>query len=59
MTGVQTCALPICINEARNQLGYSEIEGGDSHIIAYTDINQNTIEGSKDTESDDSSTQNE
>ena len=40
----------LSINEARNQLGFGEIEGGDSHIIAYTDINQNKIEESKDTE---------
>lgn len=33
----------LCINEVRKELGYSEIEGGDKHLIAYTDINQNTI----------------
>lgn len=37
----------LCINEARNELGYSEIEGGDKHLIAYTDINQNTINAQK------------
>lgn len=31
------------INEVRKELGYNEIEGGDKHIIAYTDIQQNTI----------------
>ena len=30
-------------NEARKQLGYSPIEGGDDLIVAYTDINQNKI----------------
>lgn len=34
----------LSINEARTQLGYNAIEGGDKHIIAYTDINQNTID---------------
>lgn len=33
----------LCINEVRKELGYSEIEGGDKHIIPYTDINQNNI----------------
>ena len=33
----------LCVNEVRNELGYSEIEGGDRHLIAYTDIDQNTI----------------
>lgn len=33
----------LCINEARKELGYAPIEDGDKHIIAYTDINQNTI----------------
>ena len=45
----------LSINEARNQLGFGEIEGGDSHIIAYTDINQNTIEGAEESESNDQS----
>lgn len=33
----------LCINEVRDELGYGEIEGGDKHLIAYTDINQNTV----------------
>lgn len=33
----------LCINEVRQQLGYKPIEGGDKHIIAFTDIEQNTI----------------
>lgn len=37
----------LSINEARAQLGFGEIEGGDKHIIAYTDVNQNTVEGNK------------
>lgn len=37
----------VCINECRKELGYNEIEGGDKHIIAYTDINQNTISNTK------------
>lgn len=33
----------LCINEVRKMLGYSPIEGGDKHLIAYTDVEQNTI----------------
>ena len=33
----------LCINEVRKELGYAPIDGGDRHIIAFTDINQNTI----------------
>ena len=33
----------LSVNEVRQELGYSEIEGGDKHIIAYTDIKQNTL----------------
>lgn len=33
----------LCINEVRKELGYGEIEGGDKHIIAYTKIEDNTI----------------
>lgn len=33
----------LCINEVRRELGYSSIDGGDKHLIAYTDITQNTI----------------
>lgn len=34
----------LCINEVRRELGYPEIKNGDKHIIAYTDISQNTID---------------
>lgn len=34
----------LCINEARNTIGYAPIENGDKHIIAYTNLNNNTIE---------------
>lgn len=34
-------------NEARYQLGYTPVEGGDELIVAYTDINQNTIGGNE------------
>jgi HK97 family phage portal protein len=37
----------LSINEVRKELGYSEIEGGDAHTIAYTDINQNKIDDGK------------
>lgn len=33
----------MCINEVRKELGYNKIDGGDTHLIAYTDIAQNTI----------------
>lgn len=32
-----------CINEIREDMGLTPIEGGDKHIIPYTNINQNTI----------------
>lgn len=33
----------LCVNEARKELGYSNIEGGDKHLIAYTKIEDNVI----------------
>ena len=33
----------LCINEVRSMLGLSPIEGGDRHIVPYTDVSQNTI----------------
>lgn len=42
----------LSINEVRKELGYSEIEGGDKHIIAYTDISQNTINKDKEEKED-------
>ena len=33
----------LCVNEVRKELGFSPIDGGDKHLIAYSDINQNTI----------------
>lgn len=33
----------LCVNEVRKELGYSSIEGGDKHLIAYTKIKDNTI----------------
>lgn len=33
----------LCINEVRKELGYSEIEGGDKHLISYTKIEDNII----------------
>lgn len=43
----------LSVNEVRNELGFEPIEGGDNHIIAYTDIDQNTI--NKDKSEDDKS----
>lgn len=31
------------INEVRSKLGYTPVEGGDKNFVAYTDVNQNTI----------------
>ena len=36
----------LSINEVRSALGYEAIKDGDKHIIAYTDIEQNTINNS-------------
>lgn len=33
----------LCINEVRKELGYSKIDGGDKHLIAYTKVEDNTI----------------
>lgn len=33
----------LCINEARKELGYNPIEGGDKHLIPYTDVAMNTV----------------
>ena len=40
----------LCINEVRRELGYSEIEGGDKHIIPYTTINDNQINNTQTTD---------
>lgn len=37
----------ITTNECREQLGLPRVEGGDSLVIPYTDINQNTVNGDK------------
>lgn len=37
----------LSINEVRKELGYNNIEGGDKHIIAYSKIEDNTIETNK------------
>lgn len=33
----------LCVNEVRTELGYNKIDGGDTHLIAYTDISQNAL----------------
>lgn len=40
----------LCINEVRKELGYNKIENGDVHLIAYTDVSQNTINKNDNTE---------
>lgn len=45
-----TSAGILSINEARHQLGYMPIEGGDTHIIPFTNLAQNTIEDQKNTD---------
>lgn len=37
----------LSINEVRKELGYNNIEGGDSHTIAYSKIEDNKIETNK------------
>ena len=43
----------LCINEVRKELGYAEIEGGDKHIIAYTKLEDNTINNDTNTTKED------
>ena len=43
----------MCINEVRNKLGLSPIDGGEKHIIPYTDITQNTINKEETNNTDD------
>lgn len=38
----------LCVNEVRKEMGYSPIEGGDKHIIAYSKIEDNTINNKED-----------
>lgn len=42
----------LSINESRHALGFAPIEGGDKHIIPFTDLNQNTIEGADEQNND-------
>lgn len=42
----------LSINEARHNLGFAPIENGDSHIIPFTDLSQNTIENQSDNENE-------
>lgn len=39
----------LCINEVRREMGLSPIEGGDKHIIAYSKIEDNTINQTSET----------
>lgn len=43
----------LSVNEVRKELGYNKIEGGDRNIIAYTDIDQNTINKDEATDKED------
>ena len=38
------------INEVRKELGYNPIEEGDKHIIPFTDLSQNTLNGQENKE---------
>ncbi len=43
----------LSINEVRKEIGYNGIgEDGDKHIVAYSDISQNTIENNEDNTND-------
>jgi phage portal protein BeeE len=37
----------LSINEVRQALGYKEIEGGDKHLIAYSDPSQNAVDNNE------------
>lgn len=37
----------LSINESRHALGFAPIDGGDDHIIPFTDLSQNTVGGEK------------
>ena len=43
----------LTINEIRKELGYSEVEGGDKNIVAYTNIKDNTINKKEEKKEDD------
>lgn len=47
----------ITTNEAREQLGLNPVEGGDKLMVAYSDVNQNTV-GEQDHDRDNSITDN-
>lgn len=47
----------ITTNEAREQLGLNPVEGGDKLMVAYSDVNQNTV-GEQDHDGDNSITDN-
>lgn len=49
----------ICVNEGRRMLGFGPIEGGDKHIIAYTNIDNNTINKEGDETNEDDSVEDE
>ena len=42
----------LSINEVRTELGYAEIDGGDKHTIAYSKIEDNDINNTKNNEKD-------
>ena len=46
----------ITVNEARENLGFNKVEGGDELTIAYTDISQNSITGNGNTDNDSDNT---
>lgn len=37
----------LCVNEVRQELGLPEVEGGDKHIIPFTDVNMNQINNNR------------
>lgn len=43
----------LSINEARHAIGFAPIDGGDEHIIPFTDINANTIGNKNNEENED------
>ena len=47
----------LTVNEARKELGYAEVEGGDELIISYTDIIQNSLNQNKTDDGKDETTE--
>ena len=47
----------LSINEVRNELGYESIDGGNKHVIPFSDVAQNTINNSNTEEKENEGTE--